>query len=74
MAPRLSPFTRTSTVTNPRQLAPTVGLPHDGFEFLEENFEGLKGYAVGQMTKSRRGKLYIDNAGLGPKADSIEYG
>ena len=26
------------------------------------------------MTKSRRGKLYIDNAGLGPEAGSIEYG
>src|SRR3954470_20908451 len=46
MAPRLSPFMRTSTVTNPRQLAPTMGLSHDGFKFLEGNFEGLKGYAV----------------------------
>ena len=26
------------------------------------------------MTKSRHGKLYIDNAGCGPEADSIEYG
>ncbi|XP_037424267.1 RING-H2 finger protein ATL80-like [Triticum dicoccoides] len=26
------------------------------------------------MTKSRRGKLYIDDAGWGPEADSIEYG
>ena len=63
MAPRLSPFTMTSSVTKPRQLAPTVGLSHDGFKFLEGNFEGLKGYAVGRMTKSRRGKLYIDDAG-----------
>ena len=46
----------------PRQLAPTVGLSHDGFEFLEGSVEGLKGYAVGQMTKSRRGKIYIDDA------------
>ena len=58
----------------PRQLAPTVGLSHDGFEFLEGSFEGLKGYAVGRMTKSRRGKLYIDDAGWGPEAGSIEYG
>ena len=36
--------------------------------------EGLKGYAVGRMTKSRRGKLYIDDAGWGPEAGSIEYG
>ena len=61
-------------MTNPRQLVPTVGLSHDGFEFLKGSFDGIKGYAVGRMTKSRRGKLYIDNAGWGPEADSIEYG
>ncbi len=61
-------------MTNPRQLAPTVGLSHDGFTFLEGSFEGLKGYAVGRMTKSHRGKLYIDDAGWGPEAGSIEYG
>ena len=61
-------------MTKPRQLAPTVGLSHDGFKFLEGNFEGIKGYAVGQMTKSHRGKLYIDDAGWGPEAGSIEYG
>ena len=74
MAPQLSPFTRTSDVIIPRQLAPTVGLSHDGFKFLEGKFEGLKGYAVGRMTKSRRGWIYIDDAGWGPEADSIEYG
>ena len=58
----------------PRQLAPTVGLSHDGFEFLKGNFEGLKGYAIGRMTKSRRVKLYIDDEGWGPEACSIEYG
>ena len=58
----------------PRQLAPTVGLLHDGYEFLKGNFEGLKGYAVGRMTKSHRGKLYIDDAGWGLEAGSIEYG
>ena len=45
-----------------------MGLSHDGFEFLKGNFEGLKGYAVGRMTKSCHGKLYIDDAG------SIVYG
>src|SRR3954466_8293054 len=74
MAPRLSPFVRTSAVTNPRQLAPTVGLSHDGFEFSKGCFKELKGYAVGRMTKSRRGKIYIDDAGWGPEAGSIEYG
>ena len=61
-------------MTKPRQLAPTVGLSHDGFKFLGGNFVGLEGYAMGRMTKSRRGKLYIDDAGWGPEAGSIEYG
>src|SRR6266536_1408485 len=74
MAPHLSPFARTSVVSSPRQLAPTVGPTHDGFEFLKGNFARLKGYALGRMTKSRCGKLYIDDAGWGPEAGSIEYG
>ena len=61
-------------MTNPRQLAPTVGLSHDGLMILEGKLKGLEGYAVGRMTKSRRGKLYIDDAGWGPEAGSIEYG
>ena len=60
-------------MTKPRQLAPTVGLSHDGFKFLEGSFEGLKGYVVGWLTKSRRGKLYIDDASWGPEAGSVEY-
>ena len=51
-----------------------MGLSHDGFRFLEGRFEGLEGYAVGRMTKSRHGKLYIDDAGWGPEAGSIKYG
>ena len=46
---------------------------HCGFEFLKGSFEGLKGYAVGRMTKSHRCKLYIDDACWGPEAGSIEY-
>ena len=61
-------------MTKPRQLAPTVGLSHDGFEFLKGSFDGLKGCAVGRMTKSRCGKLYIDDASWGPDTGSIEYG
>ena len=41
---------------------------------MKGNFTGIKGYAVGRMTKSHRDKLYIDNAGWGPEAGSIEYG
>ena len=40
---------------------------------MKGSFEGLKGYAVGRMTKSRRGKLYIDDADWGPDAGSVEY-
>ena len=61
-------------MTIQRQLAPAVGPAHGGFEFLKGNFEGLKGYVVGRMTKSHRGKLYIDDEGWGPEAGSIEYG
>ena len=60
-------------MTKPRQLAPTVGLSHDGFEFLKGSFERLKGYTVGRMTKSCCGKLYIDDVGWGPEASLIEY-
>ena len=51
-----------------------MGPAHGGFEFLKGSFEGLKGYAVGRMTKSRCGKLYINDEGWGPEAGSIEYG
>ena len=74
MALRLSPSMRTSDVLIPRQLAPTVGLSHDGFKFLKGSFAGLKGYVVDRMTKSRHGKLYIDYAGWDPDVSSINYG
>ena len=74
MAPHLSLFARASAVLSPRQLAPTVGPAHGGFEFLKGSFEGIKGFAVVRMTKSHCGKLYIDDAGWGPEAGSIEYG
>lgn len=50
-------------MTLPGQLVPTVGPAHCGFEFLKGSFEGIKGYAVGRMTKSCRGELYVDDAG-----------
>ena len=61
-------------MTIPQHLAPTVGPAHGGFEFLKGNFEWLKGYVVGRMTKSRHSKLYINDEGWGPEASSIEYG
>ena len=54
-------------------MAPTVGPGQGGFKFWKGSFSGIKGYAVGRMTKSRRGKIYIDGSGWGPEADSTEY-
>ena len=51
-----------------------MGTVHSGYQFLKGNFEGLKGYTMGRMTKSRCGKLYINDQGWGPEAGSIEYG
>ena len=50
-----------------------MGLSHDGFKFFEGSFEGLKGYTMGRMTTSRRDNLYINDAGWGPDAGSVEY-
>ena len=41
---------------------------------MKGSFKGIKGYAMGRMTKRHRGKLYIDDAGWAPEAGSIEYG
>jgi hypothetical protein len=51
-----------------------VGLSLGGVEYLKGTPPGIEGYAIGRMTKSRRGKLYIDDSGWGPEAGSIEYG
>jgi len=61
-------------VTFPRQLAPTVEPTREGVVFLEGALRGMEGIAVGRMTKSRRDKLYIDNAAWGPEVDSVESG
>ncbi|KAI4972869.1 hypothetical protein ZWY2020_003794 [Hordeum vulgare] len=74
MGPSLSHFTRTSAVTKPRQLAPTVGLVHGGVAFSKGALPGFGSYADSLMTKSHRGKYYIDNSQWGPEADSIESG
>ena len=51
-----------------------MGPEHGGFEFLKGGFSGMKGYAVGRITKSCRSKLYMKDAGWGSEADSIKYG
>ena len=59
LASRLSPHTRTSAVTIPRQLAPTVGPAHGGVEFLEGSFLGIKKFVINQMKKSWFGRSWI---------------
>ena len=61
-------------MTKPRQLAPTVGPAHNGVEFSKGAPPGFGSYATGLMTRSRRGKYYINNLLWGPEADSIESG
>ena len=41
LASRLSPHARTSAVTNPCYLAPTVGHAHGGVEFLKGSHLGI---------------------------------
>ena len=62
---------RASAVTKPRQLAPTVGLALGGVEFSKGSLSGSEGYVIGEMTESHRGRLYIDDVGWSPEADSI---
>ena len=47
-------------MTIPRQLAPTVGPAHGGFEFLKGSFLGFEKIVIGQMTKRWRGKFHIN--------------
>ena len=34
----------------------------------------MEGFASGRITRSRRGKLYIDDSHWGPEADSLKSG
>src|SRR3954471_17334417 len=70
----ISPTLRTSAVTFPRHLAPTVGLAHAGVEILGGALQGMEGFVSGQITRSRCGKLYIDDSTWGPEADSVGSG
>ena len=58
LASRLSPHTRTSAVTIPRQLAPTVGLAHDGVEFLEGILKGIEKLTIYQKKNRRYRRIY----------------
>ncbi|KAI5012935.1 hypothetical protein ZWY2020_025201 [Hordeum vulgare] len=51
-----------------------MGPTHGGVEFSKGDLPGSGSYAAGLMTRSRRGKYYIDNSLWGPEADLIESG
>ena len=70
----ISPALRTSAVTFPRQLGPTMGPAHAGVEILGGALQGMKGFISRWITRSRRGKLYIDESHWGPEANSIGSG
>src|SRR4051812_19457430 len=69
-----SSITQTSDVLTPRQLAPTVGPAHASIEILGGARQGMEGFISSRITRSRRGKLYIDDSHWGPKADSLKSG
>src|SRR3954471_23259125 len=69
-----SSILRTSAVTFRRQLAPTMGPALAGVEILEGALHGMERFIAGPITRSRRGKLCIDDSTWGSEADSIESG
>src|SRR4051812_3720087 len=70
----ICPAIQTSSMTFPRQLAPTVGPAHACVEILGGALQGMEGFVSGRSTRSRRGNLYIDDSHWGPEGDSLEYG
>src|SRR3954470_9054667 len=72
--PMLSSTLQTSSMTFPRQLAPTVGPALAGVKILEGALHDMEGFSAGQITRSRHGKLCINDSIWGPEADSVESG
>src|SRR4051812_31074425 len=73
-APMISPTLRTSAVTFPQQLVPTMGHALAGVEILRGARQGMEGFVAGRITRSRRGKLCIDDSTWGPETDSVKSG
>src|SRR4051812_19286122 len=70
----ISPTLRTSAVTFPRQLVPTVGPVHAVVEILGGALQVMKGFVSGRITRSRRGKFRVDNSTWGPSVALIGPG
>jgi len=63
----------TSDVTNPRQLAPTVGPAVKSVTFRAGSKSGFKDIAIGQV-EDINGVPFIDDSEWGPETDHIEFG
>ena len=63
----------TPDVTNPRQLAPTVGPAVKSVTFRAGSKSGCKDIAIGQV-EDINGVPFIDDSEWGPEADHIEFG
>ena len=61
LASRLSPHTRTSAVTIPRQLAPTVGPRTVVLSSWRDLSQGFKKFVNFRMKKNRFGRVYVCN-------------
>ena len=59
LASRLSPHTRTSAVTIPRQLTPTMGPAHGGVEFLKRSRPWIERLAIDWIKNSRFRRIYV---------------
>ena len=59
LALRLSPYSRTSAVTIPRQLAPTVGHARGGVEFLKRSRPWIERLAIDWIKNSRFRRIYV---------------
>ena len=73
LASRLSPHTRTSAVTIPRQLAPTMGPAHDGDEFLEGSQLGFRETHGFLDEEEPVWMIYIDSEFYGRKLFGQQY-
>ena len=63
----------TPDVTNPRQLAPTVGPAVKSVTFRVGSKSGFKDIAIDQV-EDINGVPFIDDSEWGPEADHIEFG
>ena len=74
MSPNSSYPLVTSTVTIPRQLAPTMGPASKGVCITGEARRGRQNLVIGQVTINLQGESIVDDFGWGPESDDLETG